>query len=296
MEGNFLGINQETVLLFSIPIVLALIAIEVLVGSLKGIKLYNKDDTLGTVGMLIGNIATQGLTKGLSFAFMLYLYEFRLFNFSETLPPWLLLVAALFMIDLWFYLWHRANHRIRFLWAIHLSHHSSQEMNFSVAFRQPILAPLFKIPFMSILPLMGLDPSVIVVAGLASTFWGVIGHTQIIPRLGPIEWFFNTPSAHRVHHGVNPQYIDKNYANMFIIYDRILGTYAAEKETVVFGLVNNVGTNNPLTITSHVWKKMWEDLKTAQSLPEVCGYIFGPPDWQPKDKAQLRLKAAAKQG
>jgi sterol desaturase/sphingolipid hydroxylase (fatty acid hydroxylase superfamily) len=259
--------------------------------AVKRVRYYKGDDTLGTLGMLAGNLAMGAVTKSLFVACMVWTYPFRLFDLQAALPPWLLCLVALFLIDLMFYIWHRASHRVRFLWAIHLSHHSSQELNFAVAFRQPVLAPLFKIPFFSFLPILGLDPTIIVVVGTISTLWGVVGHTQIVPKLGIAEWFLNTPSAHRVHHGINRQYVDKNYANMFIFIDRLLGTYEPEVEPVTYGLITQANTNNPLTLTTMEWANIWQDLKTARSLGEVVCYVCGPPGWKPSNLAPTQVQA-----
>lgn len=288
--SSFLGMTNETVLFVSVPVVIGLIAVEALVGSLQHVQYFKLSDCLGTLGMLVGNMMMIGLTESLLVGVMFFFYQYRFLTLGDMLPPWALLLAALFVIDLMVYLWHRANHRVRFLWAIHLSHHASEEMNFTVAFRQPVLAPLFKIPFFGILPLVGLDPSVIVVVGTISTFWGVVGHTKIIPTLGILEWFLNTPSAHRVHHGTNPQYIDKNYANMFIFIDRLLGTYEPEVEPVRYGLVTPANTNNPITLTLMEWKKIWADLKAARSLGEAFWYVCGPPGWRPSGLAQAQTQ------
>lgn len=279
---RFLGITNEMVYLVGLPVVFALIGIEALVMVLKRVRYYRWDDTLGTVGMLAGNIAMGAATKSLFFGCMVFTYQYRVFDLHAILPPWLLFFVALFLLDLMFYVWHRASHRVRFLWAIHLSHHSSEEMNFAVAFRQPVLAPLFKIPFFSVLPILGLDPTIIVVVGTISTLWGVVGHTQIVPKLGIAEWFLNTPSAHRVHHGINRQYVDKNYANMFIFIDRLLGTYQPEMEPVRFGLITQANTHSPITLTSMEWVKIWRDLKTARSFGEMVLYVCGPPGWRPR--------------
>ena len=288
---SFLGVTNEMVYLVGLPVVFALIAIEVLVMAVKRVRYYKLDDTLGTLGMLAGNLAMGAVTKSLFFACMVWTYQFRLFDLQADLPPWLLCLVALFLIDLMFYIWHRASHRVRFLWAIHLSHHSSQELNFAVAFRQPVLAPLFKIPFFSFLPFLGLDPTIIVVVGTISTLWGVVGHTQIVPKLGIAEWFLNTPSAHRVHHGINRQYVDKNYANMFIFIDRLLGTYEPEVEPVTYGLITQANTNNPLTLTTMEWANIWQDLMTARSLGEVVCYVCGPPGWKPSNLAPTQVQA-----
>ena len=169
------------------------------------------------------------------------------------------------------------SHRIRFLLAIHLSHHSSEEMNFAVSFRQAWFGPISKIPFFMVLPLLGFDPTIIAVAGVISTLWGIVGHTQVIGKLGPLEWIFNTPSHHRVHHGSNKQYIDKNYGNLLIIWDRLFGTFEPEDEEVKFGLVNNVNTFNPVKVTFMAWMSMINDLKQKNSFIEIIKVIFGPP-------------------
>jgi len=126
--------------------------------------------------------------------------------------------------------------------------------------------------------LLGLDPTIIAVAGVISTLWGIVGHTQIIGKLGPLEWIFNTPSHHRVHHGSNKQYIDKNYGNLLIIWDRMFGTFEGEQELVKYGLVSNVNTFNPVKITFMAWSSMIKDMKTASTLSQIFYSVFGPPN------------------
>jgi sterol desaturase/sphingolipid hydroxylase (fatty acid hydroxylase superfamily) len=186
-------------------------------------------------------------------------------------------IATFILIDLVFYIYHRISHRVNFLWAIHMSHHSSEEMNFAVSFRQAWFGPISKIPFFMILPLIGFDPTIIAVAGVVSTLWGIVGHTQIVGKLGPLEWIFNTPSHHRVHHGSNSQYIDKNYGNLLIIWDRMFGTYEPEQEKVKFGLVNNVNTYNPTKITFMGWQEIFKNIKEAKNINEALYSFFGPP-------------------
>ena len=128
------------------------------------------------------------------------------------------------------------------------------------------------------LPLLGFDPTIIAVAGVISTLWGIVGHTQIIGKLGLLELIFNTPSHHRVHHGSNDQYIDKNYGNLLIIWDRVFGTFEPEKEPVKYGLVNNVQAFDPVKITFMGWESMLDDIKNCRGLGEVLGKVFGPPN------------------
>ena len=271
------AISVNEVYAIGVPIVLTMIFIEILISNLRNQNFYKSGDTLCTIGLLSGNIIVAFAIKGMVLAFHIYLYQFRVFDFVNQIPIWALWIITFISIDLVFYVYHRMSHRIRFLWAIHLSHHSSEEMNFAVSFRQAWFGPISKIPFFMVLPLLGFDPTIIAVAGVISTLWGIVGHTQVIGKLGPLEWIFNTPSHHRVHHGSNKQYIDKNYGNLLIIWDRLFGTFEPEEEEVKFGLVNNVNTFNPVKVTFMAWMSMINDLKQKNSFIEIIKVIFGPP-------------------
>jgi alkylglycerol monooxygenase len=268
-----------------VPLVLLLIAIEAVVCGVKGWGYYSRQDTLCSLGLLTGNILVNASLKAAALGFYLYLYQFRLFDLSGTLPIWLVWIGSFVAIDFTFYWYHRMSHRVRCLWAVHMNHHCSKEMNFVVAFRQAWLGPVTKVPFFAALPLIGLDPTITLVAGIGSTLWGVVGHTRIVGKLwAPVEWLFNTPSHHRVHHGSNPEYIDKNYGNLFIIWDRMFGTFAPERAEVVYGLRTNVGTFNPFAITVMDWTALFGAMRTAGSWRNALGYFFGPPDWKPRLK------------
>ena len=271
------AISVNEVYAIGVPIVLTMIFIEILISNLRNQNFYKSGDTLCTIGLLSGNIIVAFAIKGMVLAFHIYLYQFRVFDFVNQIPIWALWIITFISIDLVFYVYHRMSHRIRFLWAIHLSHHSSEEMNFAVSFRQAWFGPISKIPFFMVLPILGFDPTIIAVAGVISTLWGIVGHTQVIGKLGPLEWIFNTPSHHRVHHGSNKQYIDKNYGNLLIIWDRLFGTFEPEDEKVKFGLVNNVNTFNPVKVTFMAWMSMINDLKQKNSFIEIIKVIFCPP-------------------
>jgi sterol desaturase/sphingolipid hydroxylase (fatty acid hydroxylase superfamily) len=266
-----------------VPIILALIFFEVFISNWQSKSFYKAGDTYCTSGLLFGNIIMGFVIKSSIVAFHFILYEYRFFDLMSSMPIWLLWVLTFILIDLVFYIYHRMSHRVRFLWTVHMSHHSSEEMNFAVSFRQAWFGPISKIPFFMVLPVLGLDPLMIAVAGVVSTLWGVVGHTQIIGKLGPLEWVFNTPSHHRVHHGSNPEYIDKNYGNLFIIWDRIFGTFEPENKPVEYGLVNNVNTFNPIKITFMGWEKLFKDIRNSESFKETIGLIFGPPETHSKE-------------
>ena len=261
-----------------LPIILAMILVETLISGLNKKSLYKNKDTLCTSGLLLGNILMGFAIKGATLGLHIFLYQFRIFDLANVIPLWAMWLMTFILIDFVFYIYHRFSHRVRFLWAIHMSHHSSEEMNFAVSMRQAWLGPISKIPFFIVLPLLGLDPTIIAVAGVISTLWGVVGHTQIVGKLGPLEWILNTPSHHRVHHWANAEYIDKNYGNLLIIWDRMFGTFEPEKAKVKYGLVNNVNTFNPMKITFMGWQSMMSDIKKAKNYKEVFSTIFGPPN------------------
>ena len=261
-----------------LPIILAMILVETLISGFNKKYLYKNKDTLCTSGLLLGNILMGFAIKGTTLGLHIFLYQFRIFDFANVIPLWAIWLMTFILIDFVFYIYHRFSHRVRFLWAIHMSHHSSEEMNFAVSMRQAWLGPISKIPFFIVLPILGLDPTIIAVAGVISTLWGVVGHTQIVGKLGPLEWILNTPSHHRVHHGANAEYIDKNYGNLLIIWDRMFGTFEPEKAKVKYGLVNNVNTFNPMKITFMGWQSMMSDIKKAKNYKEVFSTIFGPPN------------------
>jgi sterol desaturase/sphingolipid hydroxylase (fatty acid hydroxylase superfamily) len=186
---------------------------------------------------------------------------------------WVALVVA---EDVCFYWFHRASHRVRILWASHVTHHSSQTFNLSVAFRQtwlPFLGVVFWLP----LALVGFDPLMIMTVQVFSLFYQELLHTQLAPRLGPIEWIFNTPSHHAIHHGSNLPYIDKNYGGVLIIWDRLFGTFARRSEDIRFGLTKNLATHNPIVIAGHEWWAMLGDVWRRAPVGKVTA-VLGPPD------------------
>ncbi len=195
-------------------------------------------------------------------------------------------VFALFVIDdMLYYWWHRASHRIRWLWADHVQHHSSQHYNLSTALRQPLTGAftpgfLFGVPLF----LMGFPVSMLAFVhglNLIYQFWI---HTEAIGKCP--AWFeavFNTPSHHRAHHATNARYLDTNYAGVFIVWDRLFGTFVSEEpaDPPRYGIVKNLATFNPLRIATHEWVGIASDLKRARGWRERAGYVFAPPGWSP---------------
>ena len=266
---------------YGVPIVLLLITAEVIYSNIYGLNYYKLKDTIAGLGLLFGNFTIGLLTKGSIFLLYVYIYQFKLITINDLLPVWAVWVTTFLMIDFVYYWYHRFSHRVRFMWAVHMNHHSSEEMNFAVSLRQAWFGPITKIPFFIFMPLVGFDPIITAIAGVASTLWGVIGHTQWVNKLGLLEYLFVTPSSHRVHHGSNECYIDKNYGNLLIIWDRMFGTFAEEIEPVKFGIRDNVKTFNPIKITFIFWVQMTSDFIKSKNSRDKFLSFFGRPEWKP---------------
>ena len=272
--------NEIDIYLYGVPIVLALITAEVIYSAINNLGYYKLKDSLAGFGLLFGNISISLLTKSSIFFFSLFLYQFKLISINEIFPAWLVWPLTFIVIDFIYYWYHRCSHRIRFLWAVHMNHHSSEEMNFTVALRQPWFGPLTKVPFFAVMPLIGFDPIVTAIAGAVSTLYGLLTHTKWVNKLSFLEYILITPSHHRVHHGSNENYIDKNYGNLLIIWDKIFGTYAAEKEEVNYGIRENVNTFNPIKITFMNWYLMYKDFKKSRGYKNKLLSFFGAPEWK----------------
>ena len=244
---------------------------------------YEWRDTLASIGMRVGNYASNLLLAGVVVAVFAFLYEHRLFDISShSAWAW---VALFFLDDFAYYLFHRVSHECRFWWAAHVNHHSSQHYNLSTAIRQPwtgVLAGTW-LPWFPLV-LMGFPPEMIFVQSGLSLLYQFWLHTEAIHRLPRwFEYLFNTPSHHRVHHASNARYVDRNYAGFLMVWDRMFGTFAVEtdEEPPRYGLIRNIETFNPLRIAFHEWAAMARDLRKARSLREAAAYVFGPPGWQP---------------
>jgi sterol desaturase/sphingolipid hydroxylase (fatty acid hydroxylase superfamily) len=199
---------------------------------------------------------------------------------------WLGWALALVGWDAIYYVDHRLSHEVRFFWASHVNHHSSLEYNLSTALRQPWTA--FQTAIMvAPLALVGVRPDLIVLSGAINLLYQFWVHTEVVDRMGPLEWVLNTPSHHRVHHGSNARYLDRNYGGILIVWDRLLGTFQAEDEAVVYGLTKNIDTYNLWTIAFHEWAALAADARRARGLDRLRHALRGPA-WQPAGALDTR--------
>jgi sterol desaturase/sphingolipid hydroxylase (fatty acid hydroxylase superfamily) len=281
---------------FAVPAFLALMAIEFVASrhARREIHGYEPRDTAASLSMGIGNVVLSLGAKVLAAGLFAFCYEHRLLSLGETAVAWLLLIP---LEDLCYYWFHRLHHEVRFLWAAHENHHSSQHYNLSTALRQswttPFTGPLFWTP----LAFAGFTPAMIFTAQAISLLYQFWIHTELVGRMGPFEWLFNTPSHHRVHHGRNLEYLDRNHGGILIIWDRLFGTFEPEEAPVDFGLTKNIHTFNPVRIAFHEFASLGRDMAGARTFGEALRYAIQPPGWSPDGRSltahQLRAARAS---
>jgi len=237
---------------------------------------FTTKDSFASLTMGLGFLAINAGLKLLPFAGLAWLYQFRLFDIPVVWWSWVLLLVA---EDFCYYWFHRLHHEVRTLWAAHVNHHSSTHYNLTTALRQSWTTPFTGFLFWVPLPLLGFPIEMILIQKSISLLYQYWLHTELIGKLDGFGVIFNTPSHHRVHHGRNPIYLDRNHAGIFIIWDKIFGTFEPEAETVDYGLTKNIHTYNPVRIAFHEWGAMLKDLWNAKSWRGRLGYLVMRPGW-----------------
>lgn len=273
------------------PIYAIVIGAEILFSYIHSRHYYTVKGTLSNVYLSALNFTLDVLVRGLCLLVLTYFYRF---HFTEIKNPVLYWTVLLLAQDFMFYWLHRVDHYCRLFWAVHVTHHSSEEFNLTVGFRSSVFQPLYRFIYFIPLSFLGFKGIDIMFIYAATQIYGILIHTKTVKKLGFLEWFLSTPSHHRVHHGSNVQYLDKNMGMVLIIWDRMFGTFQAEDENdaVVYGLTENIKTYHPLKMVFHEWVNIGKDLKKKAPLKARIMYIFGPPGWShdgsKKTSRQLR--------
>jgi sterol desaturase/sphingolipid hydroxylase (fatty acid hydroxylase superfamily) len=263
---------------YAIPAFFVLMVVEGSITSARRLRGYEAKDTAASLAMGVGNVLIDLGMKTVHLALLSAVASFALFELDGSWWVWgVLLVAA----DLVYYWFHRLHHEVRFLWAAHVNHHSSQRYNFSTALRQSWTTPFTSLFFWWPLALIGFPPLMILAAIAINTIYQFWIHTEAIDRVGPLEWVLNTPSHHRVHHGANVEYLDRNHGGMFIVWDRLFGTFELERAPVRYGLTKNIDTFDPIRIAFHEWAAMLREASKPNALRTRLAYLFQPPGWSP---------------
>ena len=279
--GSF---DSSIIITLAVPAFFVLIFIELIYGLIAGKNNYRLNDTFTSIslGLISRYIPLLGLgLQGAAFAYVAQYYNLKLFS-SSSLWVWIL---AFFLYDFCYYWMHRLHHEVKVLWATHVVHHHGEEFNLSTALRQTSTGFLWKWIFYLPIFMVGIPPEVFVtVAGinLVYQFWV---HTEHIPKLGWYEYVFVSPSNHRIHHAQNKHYVDANYGGVFILWDRIFGTYKEEMEELkpIYGTAKPLRSWNPFKANLDIFREMLLDSSRTKSLKDKVGVWFSRPNWRPKD-------------
>jgi sterol desaturase/sphingolipid hydroxylase (fatty acid hydroxylase superfamily) len=269
------------VLYYAIPFFILLLGVEWISfrhyhGELAG---YEQRDTRTSLTMGLGNVTINVAWKFVVLAVYAGLYE--LTPLRMPAGEWWTYVLLFLADDLAYYWFHRVHHEVRVFWASHVVHHSSQHYNLSTALRQT-WTPMTALPFWAPLALVGFAPWMILLQQSISLIYQFWIHTERIGKLpAPVEYAFNTPSHHRVHHGANEVYLDRNYGGILIVWDRLFGSFQGETERVRYGLTKNLRTFRPTRVAFHEFLDLARDVREAASWRERFGYVFRGPGWSP---------------
>ncbi|TAE31048.1 MAG: sterol desaturase family protein [Cytophagales bacterium] len=267
-------------IMLAIPFFFLAMGIEIWYDRYKQTKLYWLNDSItnlsaGTSQQVIG-IFLKVFTLGVYEAVFA---NFALFNVPHVWWSW---VVAFVLYDLCYYWAHRMSHEVNLFWSGHVVHHQSEEYNLSVALRQSWFQGIWTAPFYLPMALLGFDTTQLVIVGGINLIYQFWIHTELIDRMGFLEWFMNTPSHHRVHHGRNPKYIDKNHAGTFIIWDRLFGTFQREEERPVYGITTPINSWNPVWANFSHYEHIGAQLQNAPTLSDKLKVLFYKPGYDAK--------------
>lgn len=278
-------ITQETIaeikkyspdlIIYAVPLMLFFTAVEYFVSKHDEKEVYQNRELLGSIFVGLGNIISNLMTKLLLFLMVVVIYNWVPWRMELH---WWMFFPAYVILDLCSYWAHRISHEQRFWWCTHITHHSGNKYNLAVSFRLSWIQQ-FKLLFLLPLAFIGFHPLIFFVANQIAVLFQFWVHTEYVPRLHPwIEYIIATPSNHRVHHGSQLKYLDKNYGASFIIWDRMFGTYQPEEERAIYGLTTPIPYSaDPVYLNFHEIKDIYQDVKKAKTWREKWFYVFGSP-------------------
>ncbi len=289
-------LKEQWLILISTPLYIFIIGLELLLSHLQHRKTYTLKDAAANLYLMLMNTGIDLAFRIIYLAILNYFYLHAWISVEQGVFYWFMLVI---LEDFLYYWLHRFDHEIRFFWAIHVTHHSSQKLNFTVGFRSSVFQPLYRFIYFIPLALLGCKPLDIAFVYSATQIWGIFVHTELIHKMGWLEYFMVTPSHHRVHHGSNPKYLDKNMGMFLIIWDKLFGSFQPELpadvyQPITYGLTKNIEGANAVSLIFHEWKQIWRDT-TQKNIPfhTRLRYLFGPPGWS-HDGSRLTSKQLRK--
>ncbi len=270
--------REALLIAITTPVYAIVIGAEILFSYFHHKKYYSTKGTLANVYLTTLNLSLDILVRGICLIVLNYFYRFHFGIINNVILYWFVLLIA---EDFMYYWLHRVDHYCRLFWAVHVTHHSSEEFNLTVGFRSSVFQPLYRFVYFIPLALFGFKGIDIMFIYSATQIYGILIHTQTVKKLGVLEYFMSTPSHHRVHHGSNVKYLDKNMGMVLIIWDKLFGTFVKEDENepVVYGLTENINTYHPIKLVFHEWINIFKDLRKPSSIKSKIMYVFGPPGW-----------------
>lgn len=264
----------------AIPFFFTMIGIEALIARRR--NFYSLHDAINSLSCGIGQQVVYLFTTVFSLAAYIYLQKhYALMQWSMRSP--LAWIALLLLVDHSFYWFHRTSHRVSFMWAGHAVHHQSEEYNLTTALRQSWIEASLAWPFYLPIAFLGFPPTMFVLASTLNSLYQFGIHTRTIDKVRPVEGVLNTPSSHRVHHGIDPEYIDKNYGGMLMLWDRAFGTYQPELHAPTFGTVKPLASWNPLWANLEGWARIGSIARRTSRWSDKVYAFFAPPEWLPAD-------------
>ena len=275
-------VREQLLILFSTPAYVTIIGLELLLSHLQHRKLYSWKDTASNVYLMLLNATIDLSFRVIYVAILIHVFDHKLFSWKMGVSYWVMLVLAEDFIYYWL---HRFDHEVRLFWAVHVTHHSSVHMNFTVGFRSSVFQPLYRFIYFIPLAWLGFKPLDIVFIYSATQIWGIFVHTDLIRKMGWLEYVLVTPSHHRVHHASNPKYLDKNMGMFLIVWDQLFGTFQpelpdAEYQQKKYGLTKPLDKHSPVHLVFHEWLEIRRDIcRRDISWREKWFYLFGPPGW-----------------
>jgi alkylglycerol monooxygenase len=279
---TLLFLSTVNLIVLSIPIFFALIGLEVAWDQLKGRGLYRLGDSLANIGCGIMDQSTGLFSKVLvvgAYTAVFHLTSaWRPWEMSASAGVW---VAAFVLSDAAYYWAHRLSHGVNILWIGHVVHHQSEDYNLAVALRQSVLQKVLLMWVYWPLAVAGFPPEIFLTCMAVNLLYQFWIHTELIQTLGPLEWIMNTPSHHRVHHGRNPEYIDRNHAGVFIVWDRLFGTFQQEGVKPTYGITRPTDTFNPVHAQWKPVADLWSDLRRIPHWWDRIRFLFAAPGWYP---------------
>lgn len=276
------SLREAWLIMISTPLYIFIIGLEILLTHFVHHKSYNFKNAGVNLYLMLLNSGIDLAFRMVYLAILQYFYVHAVISAAQGVLYWLLLLVA---EDFLYYWLHRFDHHVRILWAVHVTHHSSEHMNFTVGFRSSVFQPLYRFIYFIPLAWFGFRPIDIVFMYSATQIWGIFVHTEIIKTMGWLEHILITPSHHRVHHASNPKYLDKNMGMFLVIWDKLFGTFqrelpVSEYQPIRYGLISNIKNPNAVNLVFHEWANISKDICNKNlSVKQRLRYIFGPPGW-----------------